>query len=365
VRRIYLDHAATTPLDPSVAAAMAPWMDCGNPSSQHGEGRRARMAIDEAREQVAEHLRCLPGEVVFTSSGTEAANLAILGTCWAMRGGNRRRVLFGASEHHCVLHTRELLESWGYEVSLIAVERDASVLDKGIPLADDVLLVCVMHANNETGVINDVESIGGLCSEHGALFFSDCVQTNAAPEHCDFRSYSAHKFYGPKGAGALYVKAGNKPQPWLVGGGQERELRAGTENVAAIVGFAAALGLHVDPCSISRIRNLFVEEVSKLLPSAILTAKDDVLPGHAHYRVPGASAEAVLIVLDRLGVSASSGAACSSGSIEPSHVLLAARFSGKEATEGLRFSFGKANTNDDAIVAAQRFADAVAIVTGG
>jgi cysteine desulfurase len=320
------------------------------------------MAIDEAREQTAEFLGCLPGEVIFVSGGTEAANLAIIGTCLAKRDGKRKRVLFGASEHHCVLHTQTILESLGFSIGLIPVLPDASVSADDLMIGDDVLLVSIMHANNETGAINDVETIAAKCAESGALFFSDCVQTFDSPPGCDLRSYSAHKRYGPKGAGALYVRAGVKPQPTSVGGGQERELRAGTENVAAIVGFAASLQLSINEDAIANIRSAFASCVTGLVPEAMLSASGKVLPGHAHFRVPGVSAEAALIVLDRLGISASSGAACSSGSIEPSHVLRATGLTEQESMEGLRFTFGKNNTMEDALYAAEKVAEAVAVV---
>ncbi len=380
MQRIYLDHAATAPLDAAAREAMRPWLSdrFQNPSSLYEGGRRARMALDEARETLAEALRCLPGEVVFTSSGTEAANLALIGVALARRDGKRNRVLFGATEHHCVLSTAPLLESFGYTVEMIPVGPDGRVKRESLEerLGDDVLLLSVMHANNETGVISDAAAIGGACRERGILYHCDAVQTFGLLPVCaddlnaDLISVSAHKLYGPKGAGALYVRAGVKPQPMTVGGAQEREVRAGTENVPAIVGFAAAVQVALKDTSradrFAAVRDRFMEKTASAfsaacLPEPIYTVPGTVgrrmLPGHAHLRVPGADAEATLINLDRLGVDAGSGAACSSGSIEPSHVLQAMGFSEKESREGLRFTFGKDSTVEEADEAARRLAE--------
>ncbi|MEW5883556.1 MAG: cysteine desulfurase family protein [Armatimonadota bacterium] len=377
MRRIYADHAATTPTDPRVVEAMLPFLreDFGNPSSLHEWGRQARMAIDDARDALSEALRCLPGEVLFTSSGTEAANLAIIGTALAHRGSARSRILLSSVEHHCVLECRSLLESFGYSVELIPCERDTTVSAQTVrEMVDErTLLVSVMHANNETGAINDAERIGEACRAVGALYHCDAVQTftliafkKPPAEWVDFVSLSAHKVYGPKGAGALFVRAGVKPSPVLVGGGQEREMRAGTENVAGIVGFAKAVRLAAqDEDRVAKTRaarDAFVGAIERA-GGAVFTTPDwsRVLPGHAHLRFPGRRADAALINLDQRGVAASSGAACSSGSIEPSHVLLAAGFSDAEAQEGLRLSFGKDSTEADGVAAAHALAACLAV----
>lgn len=347
--RIYLDHAATTPLAPAVREAMLPWLDAGNASSLHAEGRRAKDAIDAAREALSHRLGCEFGEVVFTSGGTEAANFAIVGSALANRDPRRNRILLGAAEHHCVLHTRPLLERLGYRVDLIPVDRYARVDFDALQglLKDDVLLVSTMHANNELGTINDIALISDQVRKADALFHVDAVQTfltlawQVADLDADFVSISAHKVNGPKGTGALYVKAGSKPTPISVGGGQEREMRAGTENVAGIVGFGATIDLlRNDP---SVVRDAFEASLQDV---ASFTVPPGVsrLPGHSHLRVPNVRAETLLILLDRMGVAASSGAACSSGAVEPSHVLLAAGFTADEAKEGLRFSFGSQTT---------------------
>lgn len=376
MRRIYADHAATTPTDPHVVEAMLPFLreEFGNPSSLHDWGRRARMAVDEARDIVSAALRCLPGEIVFTSSGTEASNLAIIGTALAHKGGTRNRVLLSCVEHHCVLECRALLRSFGYCVEPIPCERDTSVSVQAVldMLDDRTLLVSVMHANNETGAINEAEQIGEACREVGALYHCDAVQSFtllpfAKPpnEWADFVSVSSHKLYGPKGVGALYIRAGVKPAPILVGGGQEREMRAGTENVAGIVGFAEAVRIAVQDVNraarMRAARDAFVTAMERA-GGAVFTTPDwsRVLPGHAHLRFPGRRADAILINLDQRGIAASSGAACSSGSIEPSHVLLAAGLSEDEAQEGLRFSFGKDSTEADGVAAAEELAAIVA-----
>ncbi len=339
-----------------------------NPSSLYEGARRARTAIDLARDRIAEALGADSREVVFTSSGTESVNLAIFGTAWTHWGGSRRRFLFGGTEHHCVLKTESLLKLWGYEVETIPPRRNGRIEAEDVRerLSSDVLLVSVMHANNETGIINPAGEIGALCREYGVLYHCDAVQTFGllpvrAEDLCaDYISLSAHKLYGPKGVGALYIRSGVKPQPLLWGGTQERELRAGTENVAGIVGFGEAVRLAQEDTTraerISQVRDAFVLRLRERcaqegLPLPLFTGYTPegvpvvpLLPGHSHFRIPYASAETMLINLDLQEVDASSGAACSSGSLEPSHVLLAMGFTKEEASEALRFSFGKTNT---------------------
>jgi len=347
---------------------MEPWLgsEFGNPSSLYEEGRRAKAAIDEARETLAGRLGCLFGEIVFTSSGTEAANLAILGAALAHVDGPRRRVLFGAAEPHCGLHCEPLLARLGFRVELVPVDRqartDLDALERS--MGPDVLLGSFMHANNEWGTLQDVEAIGSILQRHGALYLLDAVQTLGSSEFgprldtlpVDLIAVSAHKVGGPKGVGALAVRSGIPIRPLIVGGGQEREVRGGTENVAAIIGFAAAVkAIREDDDSFKRAaRDRFLGGVgSGFVPSADYT-ESDTLAGHAHGRFPGLNAESILIVLDRLGVSASSGAACSSGSLEPSHVALSCGWSPAEAAEALRFTFGHQTTLEEAIWAAER-----------
>jgi cysteine desulfurase len=348
-----LDNAATTPMSKESLEAMAPWLGGAfNPSSLHEEGRKARAAVDLAREQVAQALGCLFGEIVFTSSGTEAANLAVLGPALACRSGGRKKVIVGSAEHHCVLHCRPILESWGYEVLTAPVDRQSRYQTEDVErLIDDrTFMVSLMHANNETGAVNDVSPFAALARAQGALFHTDAVQTFPGSWRvddlgADLLSVSAHKFGGPSGVGALYVRSGVQIEPVVRGGGQERGLRAGTEPVAAIVGMAAALAAPRDLVRIQAARDHFAARLAEagfvltLGPAPL--SRSSALPGHCHGRFPGVPAESMLVRLDRLGVSAGSGAACSSGSIEPSHVALAMGWSMNEAREALRFTFGR------------------------
>ncbi len=370
--RIYLDHGATTPLNMGVRTAMSAVLDSefGNPSSLHAEGRRAKDVIDAARETLSAKLGCLFAEVLFTSGGTEAANLAILGTALKNHDGSRKTILLGSSEHHCVINTAETLTTLGFRVEWIPVNSDARInLDAfRSMLSDEVLLVSCMHANNELGSINPIREIADLSHDCGALLHTDAVQTFHAPGmdwtvtdlDADLVTLSAHKIYGPKGVGAIYTRAGVILKPLVTGGGQEREMRGGTENVASIAGFAAAVRAHrANPDLIRQARDRFLAKLVEIGAIVTLSNMQSVLSGHAHVRFPGIDAETVLIVLDRMGVSASSGAACSSGSVEPSHVLLACGYDADVARQGLRFTFGRDATIAQANEAASRVATAI------
>lgn len=357
--RIYLDHAATTPLLPAARQAMIDAsVEFGNPSSLHEEGRRARQLVDEAREVISRSLGADFAEVLFTGSGTESAVLALAGISLE---ASRKRVLMCAAEHHCVLETAPLLRRLGIQVDLIRVDRQGRLdLDHlGALMGDDVLLVACMHANNELGTIQPIHEVVRISHERGALVFCDAVQTylsldwNVDDLGVDLVSISAHKVGGPKGVGALYVRAGTPMKPLIAGGGQEREMRAGTENVMGIAGFAAAVAAP----PVDRRTNALYEHLKRggFVPSVTTAGR---LAGIVHGRFPGVNAESMLILLDRMGVSASSGAACSSGSIEPSHVLLACGYSETEASEGLRFSVGKSQTDAELNEAAQRILEA-------
>ncbi len=375
--RIYADHAATTPLLPAAREAMLPWLEAGfgNASSIHSEGRQARAAIDEAREVLSEELGSLFAEVIFTGSGTEAANLALFGTALSAMecGSPRKRILIGAADHHCVLHTQERLEQFGFVLDLIPVDRAARVDLDALEslLGDDVLLVALLHANNEFGTLAPVREAAVLAQRVGAKVFIDAVQTfGTLPVQvddlgADMLAVSAHKVYGPKGVGALYIRAGTGVSPLIVGGGQEREMRAGTENPALIVGFAEAVRhfsrLSEAPEPYPATQGFLAGLKDSVPPHAKSDNRRTVqkseiltLPGHIHLGFPGISAESLLIRLDREGVSASAGAACSAGSLEPSHVMLAAGFSPIKAKEGIRFSFGRYQSFEDGAEAASR-----------
>jgi cysteine desulfurase len=363
--RYYLDHAATTPLLPAALEAMQRWLvdGFGNPSSLYQEGLEAKKAVDEARETLSDAAGCLFGEFIFTGSGTEAGATAIIGAALAASEG-RRRVLISRADHHCVLHTIPTLQRLGFQVTRLAVDREARVdLNFLREVMDDsVLLVAAMHANNELGTYNDVRAIGEMAHIHGALFFCDAVQSFPISDlHADLMSVSAHKLGGPKGVGGLVVRSGVQLKPLLAGGGQEREMRGGTENVAGIVGFAAAVREQLRRPELAVKKRAARDAFAEVLAGspAVRTTESETLPGHLHVRFPGITADSLLIRLDRMGVAASSGAACSSGSIEPSHVLQACGYSEAAAQEGMRFTFGADMTPQDARAAGRIVMQAV------
>lgn len=362
-RRWFLDHAATTPLLPQAREAMMRWLDGvpANASSLHAWGRESRQAIDSAREQVSQVLGCLFGECLFVGSGSEAANTALVGTALAHQEGSRRRFLVNPTEHHCVLEVDSHLRALGFLVDYVRVDSLGVVdlndlefqLERG-----DVVAVALMHANNETGVIQPARAAADLTHRFGALLLCDAVQTlpwAASTERwtvddlqADVLWGSAHKFGGPPGVGILYVRSGTPLKPLIRGGGQEREMRAGTENVAGIVGTAAALAHVAADQSTAQQRKsardaflaAFAEHASSAGLNWTRTIPDHVpqLDGHAHIGVPGVDAEMALIRLDRAGIAAAAGAACSSGSLNPSHVLIASGWSEANARQAIRFS---------------------------
>jgi cysteine desulfurase len=381
MRRIYLDYAATAPLVAAAAERMAGLVrePPANPSSLHADGRRARRLVDEARERICEAMGCDFGELYFTSGGTEAAQLAIVGTALANSDPNRTRVLIGAAEHPCVLETGRWLARLGYTIERIPVDREARVELDALAASLDgrALLVSVMHANNELGSLNPVAEAADLAHRVGAWFHTDAVQTflNQASQAdtrlveatgADLISVSAHKLGGPQGVGALYARAGTKLEPIINGGGQEREMRAGTENVIGIVGFGEAvryrLGDLANQLGTARAaRDAFMDRLGKFVGQSMRPSvtSGSALESFAHLRFPGVPAESLLIRLDQEGMSAGSGSACSSGSLEPSHVLLACGYSSEEAQEGMRFTFGPESSVEDALRAAEVTAECV------
>jgi cysteine desulfurase len=358
---IYLDYAATTPLDPRVLEAMMPYLTekFGNPNSIHAFGREARKAVDEAREKIAALLNCRPSELVFTSGGTESDNLALRGVAAAYRQkGNH--IVTTAIEHHAVLHTCRALQDEGFEVTYLPVDEHGLVSPEQVAEAvtDRTILVSIMHANNEIGTIEPLADIVRAVKEKrpDVLVHTDAVQTvghipvDVEALGVDLLSFAAHKFYGPKGVGGLFVRRGVKLVPQLTGGGQERNRRSGTENVAGIVGMAKALEIAVAemPTEIPRLQTLRDE----LINGVLAQIPDSRLNGHPTQRLPhnanfsffGVEGEALLLQLDLHGIAASSGSACTSGSLEPSHVLLALGLSHEWALGSLRLTLGRFTT---------------------
>ena len=358
---IYLDYAATTPLDPRVLEAMMPYLTekFGNPNSIHAFGREARKAVDEARETISALLNCRPSEVVFTSGGTESDNLALRGVASAYRQkGNR--IVTTAIEHHAVLHTCRALQDEGFEVTYLPVDEHGLVSPEQVAEAvtDRTILVSIMHANNEIGTIEPLADIVRAVKEKrpDVLVHTDAVQTvghipvDVEALGVDLLSFAAHKFYGPKGVGGLFVRRGVKLVPQLTGGGQERNRRSGTENVAGIVGMAKALEIAVAemPTEIPRLQALrdeLIEGVLSQIPDSRLNGHPTQrLPHNANFSFLGVEGEALLLQLDLHGIAASSGSACTSGSLEPSHVLLALGLSHEWALGSLRLTLGRFTT---------------------
>src|SRR5213082_1646130 len=360
-RTIYLDHAATTALDARVLDAMLPYLttEYGNASSIYTLGRHAMQAIDSAREQVADILNSRPTEISFTGCGSESDNLAIKGMAFAsQKKGNH--IITTPIEHHAVLHTCQYLERFGFKTTYLPVDTYGRVNpdDVGRAITDQTILVSIMYANNEVGTIEPVAEIGRICRARKIPFHIDAVQAGGALPldvtalNADLLSLSAHKFYGPKGVGILYVRQGVHLLPQLQGGSQERGRRAGTENVAGIVGAATALRLAYEelPQVMPRIINLRDRLIEGLLtiPGSHLTGHPtERLPNNASFCFEGIEGESILLNLDMLGIAASSGSACTSGSVEPSHVLVAIGFSVEEAHGALRLTLGRENTDAD------------------
>jgi cysteine desulfurase len=361
MKPIYMDHSATTPVDPEVFNAMIPYYTdiYGNASSVHSQGQMAVRAIEQAREQVALLINASPGEIIFTSGGTEADNQAIITIMSASNKG--KHFITSAIEHHAVLHTGEYLVKQGYELTVLPVNSVGLVEPDTLraALRPDTTLVSIMHANNEVGTIEDIKELAAISHESGALFHTDAVQTvgkipvNVKDLGVDLLSASSHKLYGPKGIGCLFAKKGVHIGSYLHGGGHERNLRAGTVNVPGVVGFgkAAELARQRLPQNEATLKDL-----GKRLTQGILDAIPKTrLTGHLENRLPGSvsvcfeyvEGESILLMLDSYGIMASSGSACTAGSLEPSHVLLALGLSHEIAHGSLRLTMGKDNTRED------------------
>jgi len=364
MRRVYLDHSATTPVRKEVVEAMLPYFteEYGNPSSVHAFGQRARNAVEEAREKVAALLSARPDEVVFTSGGTESDNLAVKGAAAASKG---RHIITSAVEHHAVLNACTILEKQGFVVTRLPVDKcglvDPDELRSALKqqASGDVALVTIMMANNEVGTIEPIKELAAATAEASAPFHTDAVQAagklriDVNELEVDLLSISAHKFYGPKGVGALYVRSGTRIQATQHGGHHEKSRRAGTENVAGIVGMARALELACEELDqeASRLRSLR----DRLQEGLMERIPDCLLNGHPVKRLPhllsmtfgNVEGESVLLSLDAVGIAASTGSACTSGTLEPSHVLTAMGIAPEIAHGSVRFSLGRDNTPDD------------------
>ncbi|MBQ9757072.1 MAG: cysteine desulfurase NifS [Clostridia bacterium] len=361
-KRIYVDHAATTPMRREVLDAMLPYFseNFGNASTVYAEGREAKKAVSEARDAVAKAIGANTDEIFFTGSGTEADNWAIRGVAFANRAkGNH--IITSAVEHHAVLHTCQTLEKEGFEVTYLPVDEFGMVSPEDVKnaICDRTILVTIMTANNEIGTVMPIEEIGKITREKGVIFHTDAVQAIGMMEidvnkmNVDLLSMTGHKFYGPKGSGALYVKKGIKILPFITGGAQERNKRAGTENVASIVGLGKAISLATSEMGekaekLKALRDRFIDRVLEEIPYTRLNGhKTKRLAGNANISFEFIEGESLLLMLDMQGISASSGSACTSGSLDPSHVLLAIGLKHEVAHGSLRVSFGESNTMED------------------
>ncbi len=359
---IYLDHSATTPVDPRVVEAMVPYLSdrFGNPSSLHRLGREASQALDRARQTVAEILHARPSEIIFTSCGTESNNLALRGVALAQRArGHGNHIVVSAIEHHAVLTTAEdLRDRYGFELTIVPVDADGLVSPQTVAeaLRPDTAIVSIMYANNEVGSIQPLAEIATCTRARGIPLHTDAVQAGGYLSldvdalGVDLLSLSAHKFYGPKGIGVLYVRNGVPLWPQQTGGGHERRRRAGTENVASIVALATALAIAqeervAEAARLQSLRDDLIARVEVDIPSVRLTGhRTQRLPGHASFLVHGVEAEGMLMGLDLAGICASSGSACTSGAQEPSHVLTAMGISRVDAVGHLRLTLGRSTT---------------------
>ena len=359
---IYVDNAATTRMSQTALNAMLPLLTegFGNPSSLHSVGQAAAEELQQAREAVAECLNCTPREVVFTSGGSEADNQAILSAAAIGARKDKKHIVSTAFEHHAVLHTLQKLQKQGFDVELLPVGSSGTVTAEQVKKAirDDTCLVTVMFANNEIGSILPIAEIGAVCREKGVLFHTDAVQAvghlpiDVQAQNIDMLSLSAHKFHGPKGVGALYARTGVPLTPLIEGGAQERGKRAGTENVPAIVGMAAALkeavaNLDENAKKMTALRDRLIAGLAAIPHSALNGDPVNRLPGNVNFCFEGIEGESLLLLLDAKGICASSGSACTSGSLDPSHVLLAIGRPHEVAHGSLRLSLSEANTPEE------------------
>ena len=359
---IYADNAATTKMSRTAIDAMPPYMETyyGNPSSLHSVGQKAAEALQSARERIAACLGCQPREITFTSGGSEADNQALLSAAKLGARKGKKHIISTAFEHHAILHSLKRLEKDGFEVELLPVGETGTITAQQVrdAIRDDTCLVTIMYANNEIGSILPIAEIGAVCKEKGVLFHTDAVQAaghvhiNVREQNIDMLSLSAHKFHGPKGIGVLYARQGVILTPLIEGGAQERGKRAGTENIPAIMGMAAALEeacAHIDENAqkVSALRDKLIAGLSKIPHSALNGDPVNRLPGNVSFCFEGIEGESLLLLLDANGVCASSGSACTSGSLDPSHVLLAIGRVHDVAHGSLRLSLCEYNTEEE------------------
>ena len=354
---IYLDNAATTRVDDRVLDAMLPYLkeNFGNSQSQHHYGRVAANALLSSRDKIAGILDCRSEEVYFVSGGTEAGNTALKGVCLAHGSGH---LVISAIEHPSVIESAKQMSKLGFGVTFVKPDECGVVnpCDVASAIRSDTIFCAVMAANNETGVIQPIKEIGEICRDRGVFYFADCVQSAGTQpvctEFCDGLSISSHKLYGPKGAAALYIRGGSKVSGIISGGMQERGLRGGTVNVAAVVGFAEAFKASVEDRErskkIGEIRDRFLKRVFSEIEGVHINGSGNVLPSHANLSFDGCEGENILFGLDLNGVAVSTGSACSAGAVSPSHVLEAMGLSKERVASAVRFAFGKDNTLEDA-----------------
>ena len=359
---IYLDHNATTPVAPEVVEAMLPYLSekYGNASSVHSFGREAKVALEQAREQVAEFINCEPSELYFTSGGTESDNMAVLGTAYQYQE-RRDHLIVGATEHHAVLEPAEYLHrNKGFALDILPVDGDGFTSPDTLAelLTDKTALVSVMLANNETGTIQDIAALTNIAHDKGVLFHTDAVQAtgkiavDVKKLGVDLLSLTGHKIYGPKGTGALFIRQGVKIAPLFYGGSHEKKRRPGTENVAGAVGLAKALEIagkrmEQDFAAHTELANYFIDEVMKCIPDVHLNGpRTNRIPPTVNLSFTGIEGESILLSLDMEGIACSSGSACTSGATEPSHVLVAMGKKKVDAQGAIRFSMGRSTTKE-------------------
>ena len=377
--QIYADNAATTKMSRAAIDAMLRCMEeeYGNPSSLYGIGQRAKEILEQARADVAGVIGAEPGEIYFTSGGSEADNQAIRSAAEMGKKQGKRHIISTAFEHHAVLHTLKKLEQEGFAVTLLDVHEDGLVRVDELEAAirEDTCLVTVMFANNEIGTIQPIREIGAVCKKHGVLFHTDAVQAaghlpiDVKADNIDMLSASAHKFHGPKGVGFLYVRKGIRLVNLIEGGAQEKGRRAGTENVAGVAGMAAALKesaahMQENAAHMQKIRDRLIKGLSEIPHSALNGDASKRLPGNVNFCFEGIEGESLLLLLDDRGISASSGSACTSGSLDPSHVLLAIGRVHDVAHGSLRLSIGEATTEEEAAYIVRNVKEVVEYLRG-